>query len=67
MWKWGEPVASDGNGWGDDNGEMVYYTAEGERTFDLEEFVQLMFDAKVLDYFARSYIATNEGYSNGFY
>ena len=26
----GEPVASDGNGWGDDNGEMVYYTAEGK-------------------------------------
>ena len=64
--KMGEPDAGH-NGWGDDNGLMVYYTAEGEKTFNLEEFVQLMFDAKVLDYFARSYIGTNEAYSVGFY
>lgn len=64
----GEPVGCDGNGWGDeDDGKMAYYTGEGKRTFDLEEFVQLMFDAKVLNYFARGYIATNEGYSIGFY
>lgn len=63
----GEPVASDGNGWGDDDGKMAYYTAEEKRTFDLEEFVQLMFDAKVLDYFAKNYLGTNEAYADGFY
>ena len=56
-----------GDGWDHEDGSLIFYTAKGKREFDLEEFVQLMFDAEILDYFARSYIATNEAYSNGFY
>lgn len=56
-----------GDGWDHENGSLIFYTAKGKREFAKNEFVQLMFDAKVLDYFARSYIGTNEAYSVGFY
>ena len=57
----------DGEGWDNENGSMTFYTAKGRREFAKYEFVQLMFDAKVLDYFAKNYLGTNEAYADGFY
>ena len=62
-----EGALTDGGWDNNDAGSMIYYGAKGKREFNLDEFVQLMFDAKILNYFARGYIATYESYSNGFY
>ncbi|MDA9991643.1 hypothetical protein N9E35_01410 [Candidatus Marinimicrobia bacterium] len=56
------------DGWDDDDdGDMIYWTAAGRKKLNLKELVQLMFDAEVLDYFAKSYIGTKQAYNDGFY
>lgn len=56
-----------GEGWDHENGSLIFYTAKGKKEFAKNEFVQLMFDAKVLNYFAKNYLGTHEAYSVGFY